>query len=122
MTALITRSIVEWAQSQGWSVRTEARVHPAPVASADSTIGFLDVVVRRGGGQPDLAIEIDSTDKPWSVIKLRHAAAGGMYAIWVRWGDEAWAGIHDDIDVIQLQTLRRPAARRRSNSQLTVWS
>lgn len=122
MTSLITRSIVEWAQSHGWSVRTEARVHPPPKAPVDSTIGFVDVVVRRGGDEPDLAIEIDSADKPWSVTKLQHAVEGGMHAIWVRWGDDAWAGIYDDVHVIQLPALRRPQIRRSTSGQLTLWS
>jgi hypothetical protein len=55
------------------------------------------------------------------VVKLQHAAAGGMRAVWVRWGDEQWAGIYDDVDVIQLQTLRRPAFRVSPTNQLELW-
>jgi hypothetical protein len=122
MTAKITRQIVEWAVQCGWSVRTEARVRAISEARSDPALGYLDVVVRRRDGEPDLAIEIDSADKPWSVDKLRHAAAGGMQAIWVRWGDDAWAGIYDDIDVIQLPILRRPAFRATADDQLPLWS
>jgi hypothetical protein len=122
MTAKITRQIVEWAVQCGWSVRTEARVRAISEARSDPALGYLDVVVRRRDGEPDLAIEIDSADKPWSVDKLRHAAAGGMQAIWVRWGDDAWAGIYDDIDVIQLPILRRPAFRATAADQLPLWS
>jgi hypothetical protein len=86
-----------------------------------SHMGYVDVIVRRGGSEPDLAIEIDSADKPWSLTKLRHAAAAGMQAIWVRWGDEAWAGPQDGIDVIQLTVLRQSAARQRWSDQLTFW-
>jgi hypothetical protein len=121
MTARITTAIVEWAVGRGWSVRTEARVRAMSGARLDPARGYMDVVVRRGGGDPDLAIEIDSADKPWSVDKLRHAAAGGMHAIWIRWGDDAWAGIYDDIDVIQLPILRRPQARHRPDAQLSLW-
>lgn len=121
MTARITTAIVEWAVGRGWSVRTEARVQAMSEARLDAARGFMDLVIRRGGSEPDLAIEIDSADKPWSVDKLRHAAAGGMRAIWIRWGDDAWAGIYDDVDVIQLPILRRPATRR-PDAQLSLWS
>ena len=120
MTAHITRQIVAWAVSRGWSPRTEARVHAAS-AAGDERLGFVDVIVRRGSGLPDLAIEIDSADKPWSVDKLRHAAAAGMHAIWVRWGDDEWAGVYDDIDVIQLQLIRRADPRSTRTSQLALW-
>src|SRR5262245_50923937 len=85
VTAAITRAIVEWAVRRGWTARTEARVAAAASSGADPRLGFLDVVIHRGSGGPDIAVEIDSTDKPWSVTKLRHAVAGGMHAIWVRW-------------------------------------
>jgi len=120
VTAHITRQIMNWAVARGWSPRTEARVH-APSSAGDARLGFVDVVVRRGSGAPDLAIEIDSADKPWSVEKLRHAAAAGMHAIWVRWGDDEWAGAHQDIDVIQLRLLRRVNHRAVLNDQLALW-
>jgi hypothetical protein len=121
MTSHITRQIVAWAAARGWSTRTEARVN-APSAAGDERLGFLDVIVRRGAGMPDLAIEIDSADKPWSVDKLRHAASAGMHAIWVRWGDDEWAGLYDDIDVIQLRLLRRASRAPTGDAQLALWS
>src|SRR5262245_15290674 len=110
-TARITSAIVEWAILRGWSVRTEARVLVPRARSPASGLGYVDVLVGRGAPDPDLAIEIDSTDKQWSLAKLRHAAEGGMQAIWVRWGDDDWAGVYDDVDVIQLRALRRRTAR-----------
>jgi hypothetical protein len=86
----------------------------------DARLGFVDVLIRRGLPRPDVAIEIDSTDKPWSVVKLQHAAAGGMHGIWVRWGDQAWAGVYDEIDVIQLPMLRRTGSRS-VQDQLRLW-
>jgi len=83
-------------------------------------LGFVDVIVRRGGHGRDLAIEIDSAHKPWSVVKLQHAAANGMRAIWIRWGDETWAGVYDDIDVIQVPLNRRPE-HRQPGGQVAVW-
>ena len=94
----------------------------APAAvGGDARLGFVDVIVRRGDGTPDLAIEIDSADKPWSVDKLRHAAQAGMRAIWVRWGDDEWAGIYDDVDVIQLPVISSRGHRRMSDRQLPLW-
>jgi hypothetical protein len=120
VTTAITRAIVRWANDCGWKVRTEARVD-VPTLGAVCQLGFVDVLIHRGGGQADIAIEIDSADKPWSVVKLQHAAAAGMHAIWVRWGDDEWAGVYEDVDVIQLREMRRPRHRPKSD-QLTVWS
>ncbi len=117
MTARITRAVVEWAAAHGWSTRTEARVGVGDQAR----LGFVDVIVLRQPALPDLAIEIDSTDKPWSVDKLRHAAAAGMHPIWVRWGDDDWAGAFEDVDVIQLPLPRRVAARTVAAVQIELW-
>ncbi len=121
VTAQITREIVRWAIGRGWSPRAEARVHALSTVGGDARVGFMDVIVHRGDGLPDLAIEIDSADKPWSVDKLRHAAQAGMRAIWVRWGDEKWAGIYDDVDVIQLPLIRRAARRVAADQQFSIW-
>jgi len=120
VTAAITRLIVRWARGQGWVVRTEARVELGNRGNSVPLIGFVDVLITQRAGQPDVAIEIDSADKPWSVVKLQHAALAGMHAVWVRWGDDAWAGVYEHIDVIQLRTLRR-TGHRRATDQLTVW-
>ena len=122
VTARITRAILEWAAARGWAARGEARVGVPALDGERAQLGFVDVIVRRGPAQPDLAIEIDSTDKPWSVAKLRHAVAAGMHAIWVRWGDDEWAGAFDDVDVIQLPVTRRPASRATAARQMSLWS
>ncbi len=117
VTAQITRAVVEWAAARGWSTRTEARVG----VGNETRLGFVDVIVLRQPALPDLAIEIDSTDKPWSVDKLRHAAAAGMQPIWIRWGDDEWAGAFEDVDVIQLPLLRRGATRDVDAGQIELW-
>jgi hypothetical protein len=119
MTRRITDTVVTWALANGWTPRVEARVEAVSAPGA-AKLGYLDVIVRRNG-EPDLAIEIDSADKQWSVDKLRHAAQAGMHAIWIRWGDDQWAGIYDDVDVIQLWLNRRPARRRSAADQLDLW-
>lgn len=123
MTARITRTITQWAHGRGWTARTEARVGVAEAGSeaVGPRLGYVDVVVRRNGEGPDLAIEIDSADKPWSVEKLRHAAVAGMQPVWVRWGDETWAGGYRDVDVIQLPLLRRPSTGP-GGRQLALWT
>jgi hypothetical protein len=121
VTARITRAVVEWAAARGWSARGEARVGISGPKGERAQRGFVDVIVNRGPAQPDLAIEIDSTDKPWSVAKLRHAVAAGTHAIWIRWGDDAWAGALDDVDVIQLPVTRRPASRVTIATQMSLW-
>lgn len=118
VTARITRAVVEWAAGRGWATRTEARVE----VGEGTRLGYLDVVVLRTPSLPDLAIEIDSADKPWSVDKLRHAAAAGMDPIWVRWGDNQWAGTFEDVDVIQLPVTRRVAPRVKPSGQMGLWT
>jgi hypothetical protein len=118
VTRQITDAIVRWALTRGWMPRVEARVE-APTLLEGTRLGYVDVVVHRPGST-DLAIEIDSGDKPWSVDKLRHAAAAGMHAIWIRWGDEQWAGVYEDVDVIQLWLTKRPL-RRRPTDQVQIW-
>ena len=124
VTALLTHEIAGWAVMRGWTPRREARVVLPTMAEreVDLRLGYIDLVISRGGRDPDLAIEIDSTQKPWSLAKLRYAVAAGMHGIWVRWGATDWAGVYDDVDVIQLWTVKRALPRPRATSQLTLWS
>ena len=118
VTRQITDVVLTWALARGWTPRVEARVEAMTVAGS-SKLGYVDVLVHRPG-EPDLAVEIDSGDKPWSVDKLQYVAAAGMQAIWIRWGDEEWAGVYDEVDVIQLWLTKRPLRRRLTN-QLPIW-
>jgi hypothetical protein len=121
-TGLVTRHItdvvVKWALARGWTPRVEARVEAVTLAGG-RRLGYVDVLVHRPG-EPDLAVEIDSGDKPWSVDKLQYAAAAGMQAIWIRWGDQEWAGVYDEVDVIQLWLTKRPL-RRQPTNQMPIW-
>jgi len=118
VTRQITDVVVKWALARGWTPRVEARVE-AVTLSGSPKLGYVDVLVHRPG-EPDLAVEIDSGDKPWSVDKLQYAAAAGMQAIWIRWGDQEWAGVYDEVDVIQLWLTKRPL-RRRPTNQMPIW-
>ncbi len=121
-TTEITRAIIRWSLARGWPVRTEARVGLLARSAADPRLGYIDAIVRRGNGQPDLAIEIDSTDKQWSVDKLLHAAVAGMDAVWVRWGDDIWAGSYEGVHVIQLPARRRHERGAAAGREITLWS
>ena len=118
VTRQITDVVVKWALARGWTPRVEARVE-AVTLSGSPKLGYVDVLVHRPG-QPDLVVEIDSGDKPWSVHKLQYAAAAGMQAVWIRWGDQEWAGVYDQVDVIQLWLTKRPL-RRRPTTQMPIW-
>ena len=122
VTAQITHEIGRWAVGRGWLPHPEARVLLADQPDHRPRVGYLDMVVLRHGDGPDLAIEIDSTDKQWSLAKLRYVVAAGMHGIWIRWGDDAWAGIYDEVDVIQLPEVRRAAPRLTGRGQLSLWA
>lgn len=120
ITALLTREIVTWALSKGWSVKTEARVEPSRVPRRRTEYGYIDVVVRPGEGLPDLAIEIDQTDKPWSIAKLQYAMALGMEAVWIRWSGADWIDV-EGIHVIHLPETDRRLLQRTAPAQLRLW-
>lgn len=119
MTAYITATIVRWAMFAGWVCRTEARVRFGHDGRGRARIGYVDILVSRTNSA-DLAIEIDSTQKPWSMEKLRHLADSGLSSIWVRWGDAVWAGADNAVHVIQLSIPRSRRSRRRAADQLAL--
>lgn len=82
VTALLADRIGAWSEAQGWQVRREVAgraSHPA------GRRGYLDLICYPFD-EPPVAIEIDRTNKQWSLAKLRAEAASGSSAIWVRWG------------------------------------
>lgn len=46
--------------------------------------GFIDIVIRMPDGT-EYAIEIDSSNKKWSIAKLLDAHKKGYVPIWIRW-------------------------------------
>lgn len=82
VTALLADSIGAWGEAHGWRVRREVAgraSHPA------GRRGYLDLICYPRD-EPPVAIEIDRTNKLWSLAKLRAEEASGSSAIWVRWG------------------------------------
>jgi hypothetical protein len=118
-TRHITHAIAGWAVERGWRVRREVGV--SVIVDSAERRGFYDLVIDPGGEIGPIAIEIDSTDKAWSLEKLRHAASHGMCAIWVRWGDEGWAAAEEQVYVIQLPPSRRPPERANRPLQEPIW-
>lgn len=120
ITARLTSAIASWALTHGWSVRTEARIELRTADGRLQDYGFVDLIVYRGSGGPDLAIEIDQTDKPWSVAKLQYAMALGMQAVWIRWSGADWTDV-EGIHVIHLPEVEKRPAPRRARAQLSFW-
>jgi hypothetical protein len=118
-TRHITQEIARWAVERGWRVRREAGMRLC--TGGLERRGFYDLVIDAGGASAPIAVEIDTTDKAWSLEKLRHAAASGMCAIWIRWGDEGWAEVDDEVYVIQLPPSRRPQDVSRRTEQMPIW-
>ena len=120
ITARVTAAIVEWASANGWAVRTEARIEIGRPHAAFGDYGYMDAIIHRAAGEPDIAIEIDQTDKPWSVAKLRYANALGMEAVWIRWSGSSWTDA-EGVHVIHLPELERERLPTKRSSQLTLW-
>lgn len=120
ITARVTSAIAAWAVGRGWTARTEARVELRAVDGSLRDYGFIDLLVHREPGVPGLAIEIDQTDKPWSVAKLRYVMALGMEAVWIRWSGPDWTDV-DGVHVIHLPEVEKKPAPRRTPAQLSLW-
>jgi hypothetical protein len=81
-TEFITSSIESFARSRG--LACEREVFLGLNRKTDGYKGLIDVIIKRPEGMP-YAIEIDSSNKRWSLEKLLHAHSIGYVPIWVRW-------------------------------------
>lgn len=120
ITTRVTSAIASWAVAKGWSPRTEARVEMRAVDGSLQDYGYIDLIVHRGFGETDIAVEIDQTDKPWSVAKLQYAMALGMEAVWIRWSGSDWTDV-DGVHVIHLPEVEKKTAPRSAPAQLSLW-
>ncbi len=86
ITGLLTDAVLAWAQANGWSARKEVRIkvdgHVSPRGKSRSG-GLIDIWCQSLSA--DLAIEIDRSNKSWSLAKLVQAQQNGAHAVWVRW-------------------------------------
>jgi len=120
ITARLTREIVAWSLANGWSTKTEARVVLSAPGQRIRDYGYIDVIVKRGDGAPDVAIEIDQTDKPRSVAKLQYVMSLGMEAVWIRWSGAEWTDV-EGVHVIHMPEVQKEPAPRLAPAQLSFW-
>src|SRR5690606_11999449 len=70
VTALVTEHVVAWARTNGFLIRTQVpSIATRPSSTGQQWRGRLDLACIRPGGQK-IAIEIDASNKLWSIHKL----------------------------------------------------
>jgi hypothetical protein len=81
-TQRLTRFIHDWAHSRNLLCEKEVCLGATRTLVKSGYIywGYLDFVIDEW-----LAIEIDSSNKRWSLEKLEHAAHVGFVPVWIRW-------------------------------------
>ena len=84
-TEVLKAQVVAWARSHRFQTQTEVEAVAAARRRHKRSIGLLDVLATHPSGQ-QVAIEIDFTNKVWSIEKLAAEADAGKLAIWVKWG------------------------------------
>lgn len=110
-TKFFTNSIATWANSLGYRIEREKHL-PANDQRPDRHPGRIDLrATHRSGRGRAMSIEIDRSNKLWSLDKLTQAAELGDLALWVRWSA---APIHIPIPpavrLIRAQVIRRETA------------
>jgi hypothetical protein len=98
-TELITSSIENFASEQ--KCECEKEVFLGLRRKADGHKGLVDVIIKRADGIR-YAIEIDSSNKKWSIEKLLYAHSMGYVPIWVRWNAKINIQIPATINLIDL--------------------
>jgi tetratricopeptide (TPR) repeat protein len=78
-------------------LRTSAKLQPE--SGALPRHGIVDFAVKRDG-HVVLAVELDGSDKSFSVTKLQYFAALGARCIWIRWGRSPRIAVPSEIEVI----------------------
>src|SRR5262245_43291463 len=68
VTELLTERVVSWGKSHGFEVRTEVEAVATKRKPYGRHIGLLDVLCVHPSGQ-QIAVEIDNTNKVWSIEK-----------------------------------------------------
>lgn len=81
-TEVLTSSIESFARSRG--LMCEREVFLGLKRKTDGYKGLIDIIIKGPEGTP-YAVEIDSSNKKWSLEKLLHAYRKGYVPIWVRW-------------------------------------
>lgn len=98
-TLLIVLSIDSFAHSQGFEYEKE--VFLGLTRKTNNHKGYIDIIIKSPDGIK-YAIEIDSSNKKWSLEKLLHAHSIGYVPIWVRWRVKININIPAIINLIDL--------------------
>jgi hypothetical protein len=102
VTEFLTDHVAAWGRSNGFDIQTEVEAVATKRKSYGRHIGLLDVLCTHRSGQ-QIAVEIDNTNKVWSIEKLAAEADSGKLALWVKWGAPASLSlIPEKIGVIEL--------------------
>jgi hypothetical protein len=81
-TEFITSSIESFAHGQG--LTCEREIFLGLNRKTSGRKGLVDMIIKSPEGI-EYAIEIDSSNKKWSLEKLLHAHSKGYVPVWVRW-------------------------------------
>jgi Sigma-70, region 4 len=85
-TKVLTRAVVMWAERKGWIPASEVHLdYLSGRPEYPGRRGVVDLYIARPDRVRDLVVEIDSSNKRWSLAKLKCCAENGVEAIWIRW-------------------------------------
>jgi hypothetical protein len=103
-TEFITSSIESFARGQGFEYEREAFL--GLKRKTDGYKGLIDIIIK-GPEEMLYAIEIDSSNKKWSLEKLLYSHSVGYVPIWVRWHTKINIEIPTIINLIDLTDEQR---------------
>jgi hypothetical protein len=98
-TDVLTSSIESFARGRG--LECEREVFLGLKRKTDGYKGLIDVIIKRPEGTL-YAIEIDSSNKKWSLEKLLYAYRKDYVPIWVRWCTKINIEIPSVVNLIDL--------------------
>jgi tetratricopeptide (TPR) repeat protein len=82
-----------------------------PPSAAAPRMGYVDFAIVRGG-EVAVVVEIDRSDKRFSLTKLEYFRDRGAQAIWIRWGRPTQLTVPDGIELIEIPIAKGAKARR----------
>lgn len=98
-TKILTSSIENFAREQKFECEKE--VFLGLTRETNGYKGLIDIIIKSPNGN-QYAIEIDSSNKKWSLEKLLDAYKKGYAPIWVRWCSKIKINIPTVINLIDL--------------------
>ena len=106
----LTRFIYKWSLSHGFHCEREVYLGSDRISRKTGRAyrGFLDFVIGHW-----LAVEIDSSNKRWSLAKLEDAAQRGYVPVWIRWSTPQKLHVPSYIHLILLPSRTRLKTKTR---------